>query len=865
VSTESSVRATVDRAAARVAPAWPLHSFVTANPLSGLEDRPFHEAVAAAERLFGGRGYPSPEVFRRAWAGGEIDADLLAARLDALGADTDPAASLDALAAEWADHAPSASSPASSPTAAAVDRVLTKWLAAFCDQGRTEWQMPDREAGFYAAVRAVARYDREIPGGRLPPDALPADPEAALEAALSTVPESRWEAVLAGHLAALPGWTGLLAVRGDAADEWAAAAPADLLDYLAIRLTLVAHAGLAVDDVATVEDASPTTPPLADAWLRAWEATYRDALVAAVADEARARSPPAPADRPDAQLTFCIDTRSEVFRRHLEATGDYETHGYAGFFGVPMRYRGYGAPLDVDACPPILDAAHHVTDAPTPDHGSARARHDRQTGLVGAARDAVAAVTGNLATPFAYVEQTGVGYGVALAARTLAPGLTDRLAARLRPSEDPADFCRPTLDGPAAADGGTEVGEVDGTAGIAGEADEAGGGADEAGGDVGHDHDLTAGIPHEARVGYAAGAVETMGWQRFARLVVFAGHAGHSANNPFDSSLDCGACAGNPGGPSARVLAAVCNDPDVRVSLRERGIAIPDDTVFVAAEHDTTRDVVRLFDGDVPASHEADLARLRGDLETARRATTAERVRAMGGAGDGVRETSRRAVDWAETRPEWGLAGNAAFVVGPRRLTAGLDLGGRTFLHSYEPATDPEGDALETILAGPMVVTQWINTHYYFATVDSGAYGSGSKVTQSPVGNVGVVQGNGGDLLTGLPLQSVAAADGVPHHRPLRLSVLVYAPVERVDAVLDRHAEVARLLDNDWLSLTVVEPTQDATPFRYRAGGRWVPTDDAAAQESASPASSPATDDEGVVCLRPDERTTEDAPRAADD
>jgi hypothetical protein len=857
VSTESSVRTAVDRAAARVAPAWPLHSFVTANPLAGLEDRPFHEAVAAAERLFGGRGYPSPEVFRRAWANGEIDAERLAARLDAVGADTDPAASLDALAAEGDAHAP----PEPTPTMAAVDRVLTKWLAAFCDQGQAEWPMPDREAGFYAAVRAVARYDREIPGGKLGSDALPADPEAALEAALSSVPESRWEAVLAGHLAALPGWTGLLAVRADAADGWAAAAPADLLDYLAVRLTLVAHAGLAVDDVVTVEDATQTTPPLADAWLRAWEATYRDALVGAVADEARATSPPAPEERPAAQLVFCIDTRSEVFRRHLEATGDYETHGYAGFFGVPMRYRGYGAPFAVDACPPILDAAHDVVDAPDPANDAARARHDRQTGLVGAARDAVAAVTGNLATPFAYVEQTGVGYGAALAARTLAPGLTDRLAARLRPTEDPSDFCRPTLDGPTAADGGAEVDAVDGATGTADETEEADSGTGHE-----HDHDLTAGIPHEAQVAYAAGAVETMGWQRFARLVVFAGHAGHSANNPFDSSLDCGACAGNPGGPSARVLAAVCNDPDVRTSLRERGVTVPDDTVFVAAEHDTTRDVVRLFDGDVPASHEADLARLRGDLETARRATTAERVRAMGGAADGVRETSRRAVDWAETRPEWGLAGNAAFVVGPRRLTAGLDLGGRTFLHSYEPSTDPEGDALETILAGPMVVTQWINSHYYFATVDSGAYGSGSKVTQSPVGNVGVVQGNGGDLLTGLPLQSVAAADGVPHHRPLRLSVLVYAPVERVDAVLARHAAVTGLLDDGWLSLTVVDPTQDATPYRYRAGGRWVPADDAAAPESDS-AAAPTTDEEGAadLDLRPGERTTEDAPRAADD
>ncbi len=161
----------------------------------------------------------------------------------------------------------------------------------------------------------------------------------------------------------------------------------------------------------------------------------------------------------------------------------------------------------------------------------------------------------------------------------------------------------------------------------------------------------------------------------------------------------------------------------------------------------------------MPASHNEDIDQLRADLATAREQATAERAEAMGAdTADAVDETERRAADWAETRPEWGLAGNAAFVIGPRELTDDVSLDGRAFLHSYDHATDPNGDALEAILAGPMVVTQWINNQYYFSTVDSGVYGSGSKITQNPVGNVGVYQGNGGDLLAGLPLQSVAAA-----------------------------------------------------------------------------------------------------------
>jgi hypothetical protein len=257
---------------------------------------------------------------------------------------------------------------------------------------------------------------------------------------------------------------------------------------------------------------------------------------------------------------------------------------------------------------------------------------------------------------------------------------------------------------------------------------------------------------------------------------------------------------------------------------------------------------VTLFDGDVPASHANDLERLRADLETARAGAAAERAADMGAdPSAGVRETERRAADWAETRPEWGLAGNAAFVIGRRSLTADLDLDGRSFLHSYDPATDPDGDALEAIMTGPMVVAQWINSQYYFATVDNAVYGSGSKVTQNPVGNVGVYQGNGGDLMTGLPLQSLLAADDEPYHQPLRLSVVIDAPVERVREVLARHEHLTDLLDNGWLSLTVVDPEREYRAFHYDGGLAWTATSGGgaavdAAHAALAPPGAPAED-----------------------
>ncbi|MEF8866891.1 MAG: DUF2309 domain-containing protein [Haloarculaceae archaeon] len=825
MSTETDIHERIERAATAVGPVWPLHSFVTANPLAGFEDRPFHEAVAAGERLFGGQGYPAPEVFRRAWEAGLIDPERLATEAAEHGYDADPDTLLDRMEATAIPTGAEPTAADGEPTATdQVDRLVAKWLAAFLDQGRTEWPMPDRERGFYAAFRAVARHDRAIPD-RAAVAELPDSPVDAIERVLAAVPEDGWEPIFERHLAALPGWTGLIKRRAADGGDWQSAYPVTLADYLAVRLTLVDLLGAPVDpsggsDEETEDREAPDDldgandgsegVPLPEIWLTAWEATYRAELVDAVTDASASRSASRDDGRPDAQLVFCIDTRSEVIRRHVEAAGDYETHGYAGFFGVPMRHEGYGSEVAVDACPPILDVQHRIADRPADGRDRRRASHDRWSAAVRAGREVVETLKSNAATAFSFVESAGSGYGAALAARTLLPArVYDLLDATDERVPSDHEFCTPTLDHDPTDEG-----------------------------------ELPLGLTTAEKVEYAATAFELMGWEAFARVVVFAGHASRTANNPFESSLDCGACAGNPGGPNARVLAAICNDGAVRERLRDRGFEIPEDTVFLAGEHDTTTDEVTLYAGDVPRSHEADVERLRADLETARAGAAAERADSMAGGDDGVRETERRAADWAETRPEWGLAGNAAFVVGPRELTDGLDLDGRSFLHSYDWRTDPAGDALAAIMTGPMVVTQWINTQYYFATVDNAVYGSGSKVTHNPVGNVGVYQGNGGDLMTGLPLQSVMAADDDPYHQPLRLSTVIHAPVDRVTDVLAEHEDLAGLLENGWLSLTVVDPTRDHGAFHYDGGLEWTaarPDDRVAAR--GPPASATSADD----------------------
>ncbi|WP_254823297.1 DUF2309 domain-containing protein [Haloglomus halophilum] len=800
MSTESAIDDSIDRAATVVGSLWPIHSFVTANPLSGFEDQPFDQAVEQAADLLGGRGYPDPETFRAALDRGQIDPALLETELAAAGYEDDPETLLDRMADATGSEADEADTPTDH-----VDRVLAKWLSAFLDEGGAHWPMPNREAGFYTAFRGVAEHDGEIPDEGVVAD-LPERPSEAIKTVLAPFPESQWVPILEEQLTALPGWTGFIKQRAADDGEWQSTYPISLKGYLAVRLALLDAVDTDIEPSNDSVDANPADE-LARAFLRAWEATYRGDLVEGIATESRSLADGEASGRPDAQLVFCIDTRSEIIRRHIESTGDYETHGYAGFFGIPMEYQGYDADMAVDACPPILDPQHHVTDFPTDD--DTQARHDRWSNLREAATETVETLKANAATAYGYVETAGSGYGLALAARTLVPGrVRDLVTAADGSVPDEHEFCDPLVH---------------------------------------HQHqyagDLPVGLTTEEKVEYAATAFDLMGWEAFGRLVVFTGHASETANNPYDSSLDCGACAGNPGGPSARVLATICNDTEVQAKLRERGHEVPEDTVFLAGQHNTTTDEVELYDGDVPESHAEDLAQLRADLATAREHAAAERAASMGADGSGVDEVERRAADWAETRPEWGLAGNAGFVVGPRELTSDLDLDGRAFLHSYDWSTDPDGEALEAIMTGPMVVTQWINTQYYFSTVDNAVYGSGSKVTHNPVGNVGVYQGNGGDLMTGLPLQSLMAADDQPHHQPLRLSTVVHAPVDRVTEVLAEHGELAELLDNDWLSLTVVDPTQDHRAFHYEEDLEWTPVSEEAAPEPAAPTTPAVADD----------------------
>jgi hypothetical protein len=226
-------------------------------------------------------------------------------------------------------------------------------------------------------------------------------------------------------------------------------------------------------------------------------------------------------------------------------------------------------------------------------------------------------------------------------------------------------------------------------------------------------------------------------------------------------------------------------------------------------------------------THQTDLDEVRALLARAGVATRRQRAPRLG-LGDLSDEklhaaVVKRATNWAEVRPEWGLAGNAAFIIAPRERTRHIDLGGRVFLHDYRVDDDKDLSILEAVMMGPMVVAHWINFQYYASTVDNARYGSGDKVLHNIVGgHLGVFEGNGGDLRIGLSRQSLHDGERWVH-TPLRLAVFIEAPRPAIDRVFEKHPKVRELVDNEWLHLFQLDATERTLYARRDGGWRQAP------------------------------------------
>ena len=756
------------KATTNLAKTWPLYAFVTSNPLSGHENLHFENAVKEASLKLGAEVYPSAITYKNAWDSGEICANEITSLLHDHGFSMSPNKSLEKLL--------NVDPIQNTPKHHTLNRLITKWLAVFMDEGTAEWEMPNRALGFYKAWRKLAIYDNNL--NLSPKTNIPKTPKEALEIALSKYPENDYEAIFTEHFAALPGWVGYINYRSNSNSEWQKSCPITLEDYLAVRLWLAKTLNLELLPKTNKATRKTSILKLQYLWLKAWEQSWQKQLASNVlANTNNLKRNNKTNTIPDAQMVFCIDTRSELMRRHIESKGHYETFGYAGFFGIAMDYESPNDGMVRKSCPPILDSAYKTCEKAQPLKEKQAAEYQNTLTLKAVTSYFLKRMKHILPSAFGYVEGAGLFYGISMIARTMIPEFLYQRKAK----NQLESVCETHI----------------------------------------HTHSVAGmEIPLNEKVNIVKSAFDLMGWKQFAPVVLFVGHGSHTANNAFGSSLDCGACAASPGRHNARMLAKLANLKEVRQVLADNhGIDIPDQTLFLGAEHNTTTDEIVVFDAQATNSHANVLATIKKDLFEAQKTATRER---LGITKNSIKLAYKKANNWSDTRPEWGLAKNAAFVIGPRLLTKDTNFSGRCFLHSYDWTLDNSGEALKAIMKGPMVVTQWINNHYYFSTVDNHIFGGGSKITHNVIGNFGVVQGNGGDLKMGLPLQSLNLSDEKTYHKPLRLTVMIFAPRAKVVDILLNNPDLKGLLDNEWIYLMVVDPTQNNSVETYRKNMNWL-------------------------------------------
>ncbi|MGB0911571.1 MAG: putative inorganic carbon transporter subunit DabA, partial [Nitrospirales bacterium] len=319
--------------------------------------------------------------------------------------------------------------------------------------------------------------------------------------------------------------------------------------------------------------------------------------------------PPAKS-RPLAQGIFCIDVRSEGFRRHFEEVGGNETFGFAGFFGVPLSYQGFGSELETDQCPVLLKPKHVIKEIPRAYQAKAAKQYLERQQLAKTGHTLLHDLKENVITPYVMVEAIGWFFGFRLFGQTLSPlwfkritswfkerfdiplgttltvdKLTYQEAEEMVASEHRATIYRILIErcgrpGMAVSHDQVErlrkqalshmtfdpeedeelLSKIQWT-----ESDHQQFIEDLRSHYGVHDRAVTNRMHRITQTGFTtteqAHFVETAlraigSTKTFSRLILACAHGSISDNNPFESALDCGACGGNHGVSNARAFAS---------------------------------------------------------------------------------------------------------------------------------------------------------------------------------------------------------------------------------------------------------------------------------------------------------------------
>ena len=771
-------------AAKKIAPVWQLASFVAVNPYMALIDKPFEQVAEQLAKIAGTKMTMPISYYAEKLEKGILTEEDWQNALSKAGK-TSSVKLKEVLIKEEAKEKSTDFSEKILPTVIStasklsqnnwerfVQNHISLWASAYFDEGQAIWKQP-KEASLYTTWKKEAEIDRlaeyssaDLKEFRKAIKHLPDNAIAATDLILKTlsIPEEGLDSYLHRVLHLMPGWAAY-AARIDWEAVLYGGKDGVLIEFLAVLLSYeyaffqcYQNKGLMTEwEEAKIKilEASSSTEASEHTQVKvllqtALETALQKKLLAQFQKANSKNTISKEKQRPKVQAIFCIDVRSEVFRRHFEATDTgVQTIGFAGFFGFPIEFVPIGHEKGLAQCPVLLTPAQTVSE--TVENLEEIVKKRAQLRHI---KNAWYSFKMGAISCFSFVGPIGLAYLLKLFTDSF--GLT-------RPVEKPSTE---SLTSHAKQQKKPDVSS----------------------------------IALSSKVELALGALNAMSLtDGFARLVMITGHGSSTVNNPHATGLDCGACAGRTGEANARVAADILNDQAVREALIKNEISIPADTFFLSCQHDTTTDEISFFNANqLPETHKADFDEILKLAKEAAKRTRLERGLRMENANHA--DIFKKSKDWAQVRPEWGLAGCSNFIVAPRERTQHIDLAGKSFLHSYVWQQDKSFGVLELIMTAPMIVASWISYQYYASTVDNNLYGAGNKTLHNVVGTVGVLEGNTGDLRTGLPMQSIH--DGKDYqHEPLRLNVFIEAPIDEINKIIDKHPMVKNLFDNQWLYL----------------------------------------------------------------
>ncbi len=772
----------------------PLKDFIHHNTLHGFQSMKFNDGIRRASEIFGYKTSLSIDEYRQLYKDKKIREDILEKVISSkkqtlsisdlehkifeYNFDSSNHFRIGKLRAYWKKEY-------KIDLDLAIQPVIFKVLCSYLDQGISIWNFPVLNLGFLSSIKEMEKNTFSSFFKSKRAKTLLLNDMCSIPYLLGILvgDEKLYENYLFDQQFSHSGWSGMVSTVEDQ--------PGTLLDSKKITLKELIQFELLLEIDALDYKFGETWAPLAITvkeeikplfaettktelneilaiWQEALEWSFYDEVLAGIKLNVRHEEK---LSIKSFQALLCIDDRECSIRRYIEQVDESaETFGTPGFFGVEFYFKPEHGKFTTKVCPAPVTPKHLIKEANTTKKSDLDIHYNKQThglfqGMV--------------------ISQTlGFWSAVKLSLNVFNPKESISGASSFRHMDKSSEL---TIEN-------KNINDIE--------------------------DNLQVGFTIDEMATRVEGLLMSIGLiNDFAPLVYVIGHGASSVNNTHYAGYDCGACSGRPGSVNARVLSFMANHVKVREVLKSSGVEIPNNTQFVGALHDTTRDEIEFYDEESLSPenaliHKKNVVNINKalDLNAKERSRRFESINTKSDLGSIHRKIRLRSVSLFEPRPELNHATNTLCIIGRREITKHVFLDRRAFLNSYDYRIDPEGKYLFNVIKPIGPVCGGINLEYYFSRVDNYKLGAGTKLPHNVMGLIGVANGIEGDLRPGLPSQMIEV------HDPVRLLVIVEHFPEIVLKTIQILPATYEWFNNEWIHLVVIHP-ETQQQFLFKDGG----------------------------------------------